>query len=150
MATKVQRFENGTLTPKDKLEILVKTKEVLGRGGKNWIKGIWFGKKLGDNFEAGTMHGYEDVADAGTAKTVAAKADCFCLEGAIEYAAYKLGYTDRLVQDDRAARKCSLAGLIEKETKHSVNGFNDQSTTKWGDIKKRLDKRIKQVLKEIG
>ncbi len=153
-ASKENRYRNATLTVDDKLAILTETKVVLGRGGKNWIQGTWFGKRLtldawmnrtGKKRKPKVVDNRKLFASVhGDSK----QADCFCLEGAVAMAAYRLGYISHLQSDATAADRVSLAGLIKREKKCMVYSLNDKRSTKWADIKAVIDSRIKELRRE--
>jgi hypothetical protein len=154
METKMQRYHSGKLTVADKLAILIETKAVLGRGGKNWIQGTWYGKRLtpeawlAAQFRKRRPKKFDKRKLFRQAVGDPREANCFCLEGAVYRAAYNLGYSEHLLRDHRAAESVSLAGLIKKQDKCKVHTLNDKRTTTWPVIKKRLDDRIKELRKQ--
>lgn len=123
------------LTAAEKLRLLRLTKRLLGPGGERWVKGYWFGQRDPDTTRA--------------AGTLPAMANSWCLLGAMEEAAYRLGWSNGRGRERRWGYRTSVAGLVSRNSGGmSVDEFNDAWATKWRDVEAILDERIRELEEE--
>lgn len=124
-----------TLTAEEKLAVLRGAMELLGRGGKNWIKNHYFGYRVDD--------------DRVVKAPVPAGANCWCLEGAMTETAVRLGLGTYRAKG--FGSRTSLRSLVRRMTgKSQVWHFNDHEETTWKDVREMVNTRIKELEKEIA
>lgn len=146
------------LTNEQKIEIIQGAQKILGSKGQNWIKGTWFGKKE-PNFVPGGfryVNTSEDPFDRhhNWRGVQPADADCWCLLGALEESAFRLGYSSQRRQSAVVGRLTSLKALAKNRVRDlyghvgktdPVHVYNDAAKVTWKDVKKLMDERIKQL-----
>lgn len=153
------RIKVGELTTDQKIEIIKGAQKLLGPKGENWIKGQWFGKKKEDFVPGESVYrwvfNYDEVAPS--------DADCWCLLGAMEESAHRLGYISQrrkaktlgaLTSIKKLAvtrlRKLRYGGLGQPgQSTDDTDQYNDYHAVKWKDIKKLMSDRIKELEKEV-
>lgn len=157
------------LTDEQKIEILEGAKDLLGPNGENWTKACWWGIKYTDEQieEQLRMYGYESrsyftdeefaVADAENDGALtrapletnsAYKADTWCLMGALEESAYRLGIVPERDSSERLAAPISLQELVHSKNEWrswSVIDVNDNPNTTWDMVRDLLDERLAQL-----
>lgn len=129
------------LSVAEKLAILKGAQKLLGPKGENWIRGHWFGQR---------------TSKAGSRPVAPAVADCWCLLGALEESAYRLGLSERRSQSGVLGRLTSLRALARERLspanrwyrRDAIYLYNDDESKTWRDIKKLLNDRIKQLQAE--
>lgn len=161
------------LTTEQKIQILEKTKELLGPNGEGWTKSCWFGvKKSPDEInEWLEVQGYEfrldelepaaindliqetdyEAVRRGIAINDADQANVWCLLGAIEESAYRLGIVQERDASERFANPISLQKLVDsKEEWHgwSVIDVNDAPNTTFETVRDLIDERLAQLRAE--
>lgn len=120
-----------SLTNSEKIKVLEGARRLLGKNGENWTKGHWFGLRRGSNRSWGTEP---------------EKADCWCLLGALEESAFRLGYSVKRRNQHRFGLMTSLQQLVYSKHWSSISGFNDRN--EWIDVRALLDERLKQLRAE--
>lgn len=159
------------LTKAQKIAVLEGAKELLGPNGENWTKSCWWGTKRTDDeidqwlqeqgfgplsdltrleledIERATDYSvYRDSVDPD-------KANVWCLVGALEESAWRLGITTRRETTERFAPAVSLSKLVESKEEWqgwAVIDVNDNPGTTWPMIRGLLDERLAQLKEEVA
>lgn len=136
----------ATLKTDEKLEVLLLARKILGPKGENWIKGAWRATAK-ENLDS-----YLSILPGETAT-------CWCLDGAIDEAAYRLGYRDQPRSNGKIQKATSLLKLVRTKVRAVLNSgdvvkydnvvtFND-TQQEFKPVRKLLDERIKQLRDEL-
>lgn len=156
------------LTDDQKIAILEGAKEILGPNGENWTKSCWWGIKLSNEEidEALRENGYDpetlddddlkeinvdndyDFERRAVGPTMAEQANVWCLMGALEESAYRLGITQQRDSSERLAEPVSLKALVENSEQWqgwSVIDVNDNPDTQFEDVRGLIDERLAQL-----
>lgn len=156
------------LNDTQRIQILEKTKEILGPNGENWTKACWFGVKFTEDeiTERLEEFGYDpgEVSDAefkqinedeeyelsrySLAPDRAGEANVWCLMGAIEEAAYRLGIVPERDSSERFASPISLSNLVQSRAEWagwSVVDVNDKPDTTFETVRNLIDERLAEL-----
>jgi len=114
-----------------KIALLKTAKKLLGAKGQNWTRQNWFAYRVNPK-----DRGIQSTPD---------EANSWCLLGALEEAAYRLGYSEHRSAAERFADMSSVQKLVEKKTGLSVVSFNDSPHTEWEDVRNIIDERLAQL-----
>lgn len=158
------------LTNTQKIQILEKAREILGPNGENWTKACWWGVKYSDAeiderlVEFGYSRGLSkeeirkiDFDEEGEICRVALaddepeRANVWCLMGALEESAYRLGFIEERDTSERLADPISLRQLVRSKKEWSTWGVidvNDNPNTTWETIRDLVDERLAQLSEE--
>ena len=139
------------LTTEQSIQILEKAKELLGPNGEHWNKGCWFAREATleeDGFVTyrGEQGHLEEVCELPTED--ADQATTWCIMGAVEEAAYRLGIFGERDASDRLAKPISLQNLVNSKQEWatwSVIDVNDDSRTTFADVKGLIDARLAEL-----
>lgn len=139
------------LTPEQSIQILEEAKKILGENGERWIKGHWVGLPYDEDdedYDPADLDGYQDVGWSEASNPDAV----FCIMGALELAAYRLGITSKPEMSDRLARPISIQNLVEQREEWKGFGspmeVNDSETTNFETIKNLIEERLSELRAE--
>lgn len=121
-------------TDEDRLAILDKAHKLLD-GGRRWIqKGFWLTQPVFRKRGKGTT-----------------RAECYCIAGAVETAAWKLGYTTARIAGEGIVECTSLYSVIRTRTPKGSNiyDFNDAQGRTWADVDEVFQTRMSQLRESI-
>lgn len=159
------------LTDDQKIRILETAREMLGPNGENWTKSCWWGVKVPEDELLARLerfgYYYEDdelpspdrldeideeegheVKRRPLDTVEADAANVWCLMGALEEAAFRLGIVEKRVADDRLADPISLQKLVndnEEWQGWSVIDVNDKAETTFATVSGLIDERLAQL-----
>lgn len=153
------------LTTEQKIQILEKGKELLGPNGENWTKACFWGVKYTDAERKERLidYGYDPTAltdeefagiddDLGYElsrwEADPENANVWCLMGALEEAAYRLGIVEERDPSERLAEPISLRQLLNSKNEFmhwNVIDVNDRAETTFGTIRGLIDERLAQL-----
>lgn len=157
------------LTDEQKIQILEGAKKLLGPNGENWTKSCWWGVKTLDSelVERLRYYGYQvdEVPDDDQLKEwnqdtegeimrrpldteEADEANVWCLMGALEEVAYRLGIVQTRHSSERLADPISLQNLVQSKEEWqgwSVIDVNDKAETTFEMVRGLIDERLAQL-----
>lgn len=150
------------LTTEEKIAVLKLAKKLLGPNGENWIQGTWFGRRVGPGSRRyiQTENGPEALASPAyrwtkglvhmSYQTVQpSQADCWCVLGAMEEAAHRLGYKPRRRRSRILGAATSLKDWAQRRKNYEeVDVLNDYAES-FKDIKQAINGRLRELEQEL-
>ncbi len=162
------------LTDEQKIQILEGAKELLGPNGEHWTKSCWWGVKRNDeekleyliyndyleegqdfddldDLEEVELNTDYEVSRAALGVAKADEANVWCLMGALEESAYRLGIIDGRDASERLGEPISLAKLVNDKEQWrgwSIVDVNDNPNTTFEMVRDLIDERLVQLREE--
>lgn len=137
--------DRRALTNAEKIKVIEGAKRLLGAQGQRWVRGQWFSKDGGHGKYGNSVDPEEAVS--------------WCVLGALEESAFRLGFSTERTESHRFSEMTSLHNLARSKTFFdwhgtempyaSVDDFNDRENNDWKDVLAFLNERLKQLKKTI-